>query len=171
MKKRRSEKGIGDYFPNISSGIKVELPLGYNTCIPHIMGDIDFRELVVREVQNLFVESLLGQSFLRLHFTSRGVSFETDGVNFCAVYPEPDQLTGGGVYVSHNIDTLEQKLVLLGALLKYLPWLFQILEDFESGERDPNDFPSLEKEERFVKTIRTKYRKDCSISEFLGEKS
>ena len=166
MEKRKSEKRIEDYFPEISGGIKVELPPEHNVWIPRIMGDANFRELVIKEVQDLFTESLLGQSFLKLHFTSRGVSFETDGTNFCAVYPEPDQLTGGGVSVSHNIDTLEQKFVLLGALLKYLPWLFRILEDFKNGERDPSGFPPLKKEEDFIRTIRTRSRKNCSLSEY-----
>jgi len=141
---------IGDYLPVIinrsdmhmqSWAISARLPKGfYKKWIAHIIGNLKFREMAEERIENIFRNHIFDwQSFLEIHWHSKGVSFETDGVNGCMVYV---YFEGGDCgYSCHNIDTFEQANILFLALSLYLPNLYSALELYEREEIKSSPFP------------------------------
>jgi len=153
--------GIGDYFPTIvhcsdmnmqSWTIKAMLPEGfYRKWIAYIIGNPHFREMVEKRIEDIFRHHVFGwQSFLEIHWSSKGVSFETDGVNGCMVYPSFEGIEDG--YFCHNVDNFEQASVLFLALSVCLPILYYGLELYEREEIEP-EFPPLQKEKVILKRV------------------
>lgn len=152
---------IGDYLPvfinrsdmNMQSwAISARLPKGfYKKWIAYIIGNPKFREMAEERIENIFRNHIFDfQSFLEIRWHSKGVSFETDGVNGCMVYV---YLEGGDCgYSCHNIDTFEQASVLFLALSVYLPDLYSALELYE--KEDPKlEFQPFPEEEAVYKRI------------------
>lgn len=131
---------MGDYLPVIinrsdmhmgSWAIGARLPRGfYEKWIAYIIGNPRFREMVEEKIENIFHDHIFDiQSFLEIRWHSKGVSFETDGVNGCLVHV---YLEGGDCgYSCHNIDAFEQASILFLALSVYLPDLYFALEFYE----------------------------------------
>jgi len=131
---------IGDYLPVIINRsdmhmqswiINARLPESFcKKWIAYIIGDQKFREMIEEKIENIFRNHVFdGQSFLEIRWHSKGVSFETDGVNGCMIYVYAE----GGYYgyISHNINTSEQVDILFLALSQYLPALYSALNLYE----------------------------------------
>ena len=157
---------MSNYFPGIkclspeeqttscgmsSYGIKVGFPEEYGKWISNINGNCGLRNMVEREIKNIFHHHIFnGQSFLRMLWKPDGISFETDGVNGCAVYVLYD-----GAYC-HNVDNFEQFSILYISLSVYLTWLYRAMEILEREKEIPEEFAPLQK--RMTTVIRLNKR-------------
>ena len=110
---------FGEYFPVIypplESGqgwaLGAILPKEHNKWIANINGNPRFRETIKREIEYVFSMYVFdGRTYLKISFSPTGTAFETDGVNGCMIYVNPDSISGC-TYVYHNIDTFEQAMV------------------------------------------------------------
>jgi len=160
---------FGEYLPVIypptRSGqgyaIGANLPKEHKKWIAHINGNPGFREMIKHDIENIFSRYVFdGGSYLRISFSPMGTAFETDGINGCMIYVEPES-PSGCTYAYHNIDSFEQAMVLFLALSAYLPKLYSALENFESGEYDPKDFPPLQ--ERLDANIKLNRVPECQM--------
>ncbi len=160
---------FGEYFPVIyppaASGqgwaLGARLPEEHKKWIAHINGNPRFREIVRQEIERVLSRYVFdGRSYLKITFSPRGTTFETDGINSCCIYVSPEGI-GGCSYVYHNIDSFEQAMVLFIALSIYLPKLYSALENFESGEFDIKEFPPLI--ERVDENIKMNQVPDCQM--------
>lgn len=153
---------IGDYLPMIinrsdmhmqSWAISARLPENfYKKWIAYIIGNPKFRKTIEERIENVFRDHIFDrQSFLEIRWHSKGVSFETDGVNGCMVYV---YLEGGYCgYSCHNIDTFEQANILFLALSLYLPDLYSALELYEREEMKLKFSPLSEREVIYKRII------------------
>jgi len=163
---------LGDFIPKIimlgdgafrGFGISAKLPeKACKKWLGHIVGNERLRKLVIEELQNIFGGHVFyGQSYLRIRWSPRGVTFETDGENGC--YVAMSDLGVEFSYTYHNIDTLEQAMVLYLSLSIWLPRLWFYLDRLESGHMNSKDFTPLTKDEYVLDEIVLPQVPECQM--------
>lgn len=115
----------------------------YQKWYKHIASKERFRQMVLEKIALVvkpFLNSQGARQYLNLIWLASGLYFQCQGDD-CSIGVDDKRHT----YSPHNIDTSIQATILFLALSVYLPELYFVMEELESGKMEIEDWPIDEK--------------------------